>query len=112
MALPVAAGGQGVDGHDLVAGRHQGADEEPPVGLGAHHDGGGVSGVLGHQGVERRDAPEVVGNPPPRQHPAGLVLDAEVVVGLGPIVADEDHVLLLRSTVRHEPEEVGGALMA
>ena len=52
VALPVARGRHRVHRQHLVAGGHQGADEQAPVGLGGHHHLGWLVGEGSHQLVE------------------------------------------------------------
>jgi hypothetical protein len=47
--------------------------------------------MLGHQGMQLRDAFGPFGQPSTSQPSAWLVLYLDVVVILSPIVADEDH---------------------
>jgi hypothetical protein len=47
--------------------------------------------MLRDQLVQGRDPGQALRQPPPRQQPAGIILDLDVVVGLSPIVTDEQH---------------------
>ena len=51
--------------------------------------------MLSDQLVQRRDPGQPLRQPPPGQHPAGLVFDLDVVMGLGPVITDEQHPRLL-----------------
>ena len=48
--------------------------------------------------MQRRDPGQPLRQPPPDQHRAGIVFDLDVVMGLRPIVADEQHHTLLTLT--------------
>jgi hypothetical protein len=98
VAFPVAAGGQGVDRHHLVAGRHQGPDQQPPVQLDADHHLGRLAGVVSDQRVQLGDASDPIRYPPAAQHGAGLVEHADLVVGFGPVHADKQQPCLLSPT--------------
>jgi len=47
--------------------------------------------VLPDQLVQRRDAGHALRQPAPRQPAARLILDLDVVMGLRPVVPDEQH---------------------
>jgi len=51
--------------------------------------------VIGDQGVQRRNALHTLGQPAPHQHPASRVDQLDVVMGLGPVIPDEQHVIFL-----------------
>ena len=91
VALAVARGRQRVHGMDRVAGRHQGAHEQAPVGLDADDDLLGAFGVLRQQRVQPGHPFEALGDPSCRQDLPLGVEDADVMVRLGPVDAHEDH---------------------
>jgi hypothetical protein len=64
VALPVTGDRLGVDGVELMAGGHQGADPQAPVGLDAHRHLSGLCGVLGDQGVQLADTSDALREPP------------------------------------------------
>jgi hypothetical protein len=74
-----------------------------------------VLGVLGDQRMERRDARRALGQPPRNELPTSLVHDVDVVVILGPVVADEDqrnHLLLhLNRHLEQSRDRPGSDLM-
>ena len=47
--------------------------------------------MLGDQLVQRGDPGQPLRQPTARQHPARFVLDLDVMMGLGPVVTDEQH---------------------
>jgi hypothetical protein len=52
MTLPVAAGGQWVDRHHLVARRHQRRYQQPTIQLDADHDLLRLAGLVSDQPIE------------------------------------------------------------
>jgi hypothetical protein len=91
VALPVAVHRLGVDGVDLVARGQQGAHPKPPVGLDADHDLCGIVCPLGQQAVQVGQALQALGQAPAGQAPAVFVMNLDVMVGLSPVVTDEEH---------------------
>ena len=83
-----------VDRVDEVAGSDQRLHPRPTVGLDPDDDLVGL-GVLiemvGDQGVQRGQPRHTLGQPPTGQPPAGLVEQLHVVMGLGPVVSQEQH---------------------
>jgi hypothetical protein len=51
--------------------------------------------VVGDQRMQRRHPLDALGQPPLGQPPPVLVEDLDVVMGLGPVISDEQHPLLL-----------------
>jgi hypothetical protein len=72
-----------------VAGGHQCAHEQAPVGLRGDHHLGRVLDEGGDQLVEAGHALHALGQPGPGQAVPLLVLHVHVVVGLGPVVSYE-----------------------
>jgi hypothetical protein len=91
MAFPIAAGRQRVDRHHLVASRHQGPDQQPTIQLDADHDLGWLAGVVSDQPMQLGDAGEPIGQPPSAEHRPAGIQHPHLVVGLGPVHADKDH---------------------
>ena len=91
MAVAVATAGQRIDGIDRVARRHQRPDPQPAVGLDPDYHLRWGLGELGQQRVQLSDARGALGEVPPDQALALLVKHHHVVMGLRPIVPDEDH---------------------
>ena len=76
-----------VDGVDVVAGRDQGRDPGAAVRLDADDYFARVGGVLCDQFVQRGDARDALGQPPGGEALTGFVHEMDVVVVLGPVVA-------------------------
>jgi hypothetical protein len=110
VAVAVAADRQRIDGIDLVAGRHQRPHKQATVGLGPHHHLGRVLDLGGQQLVEHGQPGQPLGNPLPSGHAAELVHHHHVMVLLGPVQPDKQHLVLLGSTSM-EPEEARDTLM-
>jgi hypothetical protein len=91
VPVAVAAGGQRIDRVDRVAGLQQGSDPEAAVGLDADNDLARLRRVLCQQRVQLPDAGKPLRQPPLGELLALLVKHAHVVVGLGPVIPDEDH---------------------
>jgi hypothetical protein len=51
--------------------------------------------MLGNQLMQRRDPGQSLRQPLPDQHRAGIVFDLDVVMGLSPVIADEQQPSLL-----------------
>ncbi len=80
-----------VDRVELVAGGHQGADEEPPVRLDADHHRRWIIDVRANELVEAGDALYPLGQAGLGQSSALLVGHMHVVVGLSPVHSNKDH---------------------
>ena len=91
MAVAIARHRQRVDRIELIAGGHQGADQQASVDLDTDDHLGRVLGVLGDEGVEPGHVLDPVGHPSPAHHLPGLVDNTGIVVGLGPVHPNEDH---------------------
>ena len=105
VAFPVPTGSKGIDRKQLVSAGNQGFNEQSPVGLDAHHHLGRFSGMIGNQGMELADALKPFRHPSFGENLALLIQDAQIVMGLSPVVTDEDQLLLLSSTFPDEPKE-------
>jgi hypothetical protein len=73
MAAAVAADDMGIDRIDLVAGRQQGSDQQPPVGLDSHRYLPGLLSMGGHQRMQLLHPSQAVKDPAGRQDAAVLV---------------------------------------
>jgi hypothetical protein len=91
VALPVAAGRQGVDRDHLVAGCDQGSHQQAPVGLDPDHHLGRVAGVASDELVQPGQARQSIGDPLGGQHLAVDGHQAHVMMALGPIDPDQQH---------------------
>jgi hypothetical protein len=92
VALPVAGHLQRVDRVDLVAGRDQRLHPAAAVGLDADHHRRRlvvIAHVLADHRVQPGDARDTLRQFRCAQHPARLVLQLDVVVFLGPVIANE-----------------------
>jgi hypothetical protein len=92
IALAEARRLQRVDRVDFVAGRDQRLHPRATVGLDAYHHVGLVDALaemLADHRVQAGHACHALGKLGPGQHPAGLVLQLDVVVLLRPVVPDE-----------------------
>jgi hypothetical protein len=106
VPLPVAGHLQRVDREHAIAGRDQRLHPRPPFGLDPHHDLIRLTTrieMLGHQLVQCGDPGQALRQPPPDQQPTSLVLNLDVVMGLSPVIADEQHCLSPPSHDQHEP---------
>jgi hypothetical protein len=102
VAIAVAAGRQGVDAVDPVAGADQRVDEQAVVDLDPDDHPGRLLGVIGQQRVQLGEPGDADRTTQAAKHLSGLVHHQHVVVGLGPVDAHEDH-RLLPSDRRHAP---------
>ena len=87
--LAVASGLLGVDGVHRVAGGDQSMDPTATVGFDPDQDRVGfvvVVEVVGDQLMELGQPGHPLGEPSPLQHPALVVLEFDVVMGLGPVI--------------------------
>ena len=93
MAFAIPRRGQRVDREHLIAGREQGLHPGAAIGLYPDHDVVRfvVAEVIGDQRVQGRDPRDAFRQPPTGQPSAVVILKFDVVVGLGPIVTDEQH---------------------
>ena len=94
MPFPIPRHLQRVDRKHHIAGRQQRLHPRPTVGLDPHQHLIRLSRriqMLRDQLVQRRDPGQALRQPASGQHPARLVFDLDVVVGLSPIVANEQH---------------------
>ena len=91
VPVAVATGGQRIDRVDRVPGLEQRRDPQAAVGLDPDHDLARLGCVLGQQRVQLPDPCEALGHAPLREPLAVLVEHADVVVGLSPVIPDEDH---------------------
>ena len=92
MPLPIAGHLHRIDREHRVAGRQQGLHPRAPFGLDPDHHLGGLTGrveMLGDQLVQHGDADQPLRQSPASQLPSGIIFDLDVVVGLGPVIADE-----------------------
>jgi hypothetical protein len=105
MAVAVAADLQRVDPIHLVAGRHQRAHEQAPVGLGPHHHLGRVGDQASQQPVQDGQPAQALRHPPRRNHPPVLGHDGHIMMLLSPIEPDEQHPSSLGSTARSSQRE-------
>ncbi len=80
-----------------IAGRHQRAHPQAPVGLDAHHHLLGLGGVLGDERVGRPDTGHPLAEPATGEGTARLVEDLHIVVVLGPVITSEDQLVPPRS---------------
>jgi hypothetical protein len=80
MAVAVAADGQRVDRIDLVADRHQGADEQATVGLGPDHHLGRILPMGGQQLMHQPQPGQPLGHALSSGHAAEAVHHHHVVV--------------------------------
>ena len=113
MPFPVAGHRHRVDRVHLIAGRQQRLHPRPAVGLDPDHDRVRlvVAEMVGDQRVQRGDPGHALGQPAPDQPPPAGVLDLDVVMGLGPVITDEQHRddssrLAGRPRSRHREEEL------
>jgi hypothetical protein len=93
VAFAVAGGGHGVDRVDAVVGTQHCFDDESPVLLDADNHLFRFLGVFAQQLVQHPNAGKRVGDPLSGENLPRLVEDADVVVGLGPVHSDENHVV-------------------
>lgn len=91
MPIAIAVHRPRVDREQQVVGSHQRLHQQAPVDLQPDHDLVGLVGMLGQPGVQRGPPIEGVVDPELGQHLAVRVLNADVVVGFGPVDPDEDH---------------------
>ena len=91
MPVPVAVHRQRVDREHLIAGGHQGAYEQPTIGLDPDDHLLGLLSVLGEGLMQLRHTLDALRHPPLGEHRALRVQHADVVVTLGPVDPDEDH---------------------
>ncbi len=91
MAVPIARRRHRVDRVQLVAGRHQGGDEQTPVGLDADYHLGRILRVGADQLVEASNAVHPFRQPGLGQPPALPVCHVHVVMGLRPVHSYKDH---------------------
>jgi hypothetical protein len=109
VALPVAGHLQQIDRKDGVAGGDQRLHPWSAVGLDAdqHLLGFGVFlEVVGDQRMQYGQSFDPLGQPAFGQPPPGVVLDLDVVMGLGSVIADEQHPRLHLLRLNMSPEEV------
>jgi hypothetical protein len=109
VPFPVAGHLHRVDRVDLVAGRDQRLHPWSAVGLDAdqHLLGFGVFlEVVGDQRMQYGQSFDPLGQPAFGQPPPGVVLDLDVVMGLGSVIADEQHPRLHLLRLNMSPEEV------
>jgi hypothetical protein len=100
VAVPVAVDRKRVDGVHGVAGRDEGANQQPPVDLDADRNLRGIRCMEADHLVQPGDAADSLRHPPLGQHPAFDVDHAHVVVGLRPVDPYEDHAPSSLSTLR------------
>ena len=82
----------------------------PTLSLDPHHHLVRLAGrveMFGHQLVQHADPGQTLQQPSADQEPARVVLDLDVMMGLGPVVSDEQHPQppSTRTTTRREPGE-------
>ncbi len=93
MTFAVARGGHGVDGVDAVIGAQHCFNDKSSVLLDADNHLFRFFGVLAQQVVQRPNTEKRVRDPLSGENLSCLVEDADVVVGLGPIHSDENHMV-------------------
>jgi hypothetical protein len=91
MAAAVAAHHLRVNRIDLIAGRQQHPNQQAPVGLNPDDDLGWILGMSSHQGMQRPDSGEAIGDTPGCKHIAVLVEQAQVMVALALVDPEEQH---------------------
>jgi hypothetical protein len=91
MTFPIPGHLQRIDRIDLVAGRDQRLHPRAAVGLDPDHHLGRLA-VLTQMFADHRvqpgDARDALGQLGPAQAPAGLVLQLDIMVFLGPVIAN------------------------
>ena len=94
MAFPIPGHLQRVDRKHHIAGRQQRLHPRPTLGLNPDQHlirlGCRIQ-MLRDQLMQGRDPGQPLRQPPAGQHPARLVFDLDVMVGLSPIVANKQH---------------------
>ncbi len=96
VAFSVPGRLQRVDRIDGVAGRDQRLDPWAAVGLDSDQHLvrlGALGQMVTDQAVQHRQPRYPLRKPAPHQQPALIILDLDVVMGLGPVIADEQHLL-------------------
>ena len=114
MAYPIAGHLQRVDRKHDITGGQQRLHPRPAFGLDPDHHLIGLTGrveMLSDQLVQHRDTGQALRHPFPDQQPAGVVFDLDIMVGLGPIVSDEQHPRLLDDQRQTSPEKTCYDLM-
>lgn len=91
VPVAVATGRHRVHGEDAVASGHQRTDEQPTVDLDPHHRIARLARMVGDELMHPAYARDPIGHPGLGEHLAGVIDDADVVMGLGPIDPNEDH---------------------
>ena len=94
MPLPIAGDLDRVDREHLVPRRDQGLHPRTSVGLDADHHVTGIVIIaesVCDQGVQGLDPGDALGQVPARQHLPVLVHDLDIVMGLGPVIPNEQH---------------------
>jgi len=89
VPLPIARHQQRVDRQHPVTSRDQRTDEQAPVGLGRHHDLARVLDQPGDQLMEPGHPLHAFGQPATAQTATIPILNDDIVVILGPVMADE-----------------------
>jgi hypothetical protein len=90
-AVPIARRRHRVHRVELVAGRDQGGDEQAPVGLDPDRHLARILRVSGGELVEPGNPVYALGEPPPAQPLAGLILDVHVMMSFRPVHANKDN---------------------
>jgi hypothetical protein len=96
VAVAIAADRERVDGIDLVPGGDQTLHQEAAVGLDADDHRRRVVGVVRNQLMDPPEPVQPFRNPSLAQHPAGLIQQTEVVMGLRPVDTQVDQPLSSR----------------
>jgi hypothetical protein len=98
VPIPIPRGRHRIHREHQVPRRHQGGDEQAPVGLDPDHHLIGLDDVVADQIVEAGDALYALGQPASTEAFAVLVLHVHIVVGLSPVHPYENYVAPLSST--------------
>jgi hypothetical protein len=91
MPFPVTRRRERVHGVKLIAGGHQGGDEQAPVGFDADDNLGRFCSMRAHQFMETSDAVRSFGEPCLHQPLALGVGHVYIVMVLSPVHTDKDH---------------------
>jgi len=91
VPVAVATGRQRIDRIDRIPRLDERRDPQAAVGLDPDHDLTRLNRMLGQQRVQLPDPGQTLRHPPFRQALAVLVEHADLVMGLGPVIPDENH---------------------
>ena len=104
VTVPIARHRQRVDRVPLIAGRDESVHPQAAVGLDPDDHLARVNRVTGNELVEPTDADQPLREPPAGQPLTRLVHQMDVVMGLRPVIAHEDHRVLPPSLNSVQPE--------